>query len=123
MANEFTLSGSISYEDSEMDDPEVASISELIASISTKRFTHAKQSVGTSEEAINLGEVGAPGWFFAVNRDETNYIELKVATGASIFAKLKAGEFCLVRLGSAAQAPFAVANTAACQLEYWVWDT
>lgn len=123
MANEFELGGSIIYEDTEMDDPEIMSISGLLANISTKRYTRAKQSIGTVEEAINLGEVGAPGWFMAINRDATNYVEIKVGTGASIFAKLKPGEFCLLRLGSAAQAPYAIADTAACQLEYIVFDT
>lgn len=96
---------------------------DFLASISTKKFTWAKQNIATSEEAINLGEATAPGYAIFINRDATNYIELKVATSGAIFAKLKAGECCLLRLGSGAQVPYAIANTAACQLEYLILIT
>lgn len=91
--------------------------------MATKQFIHAKQSIGTSEEAIVLGENTSPGWAFFINRDSTNYVELRVATGGAKFTKLKPGEFCLLRLGSGAQAPFAIADTAACVLEYLICST
>lgn len=118
MANEVTATGSLSYADSESAD-EVLSITEKLATVATKKYIKAKQNIGfAAEEAIALSEVTSPGWAFFINRDSTNFISLKVATGGAIFAKLLPGEFAFLRLGSGAQAPFAIADTAACQLEY-----
>lgn len=122
MANELTLNASMNYADSESAD-ETIEVVEKLASVATKRYTKVKQNIGTSEEAINLGDISAPGWVLLRNRDETNYIEIKVATSAAIFAKLLPGEFCFLRLGSGAQAPYAIANTAACQLEIFIAST
>lgn len=116
MASELTLSASVTYADNEGAD-ESLSVSDLLATVSAKRYTKLKQNVGTAEEAVVLGEVTAPGWAMFINRDASNFINLKVATSGAVFAKLKPGEFALLRLGSGAQAPFAQADTAACQLE------
>lgn len=123
MADEFVLNANLTYEDSEMDDPISLAVVDLVASISTKKYTRAKQNVGTSEEAINLGEVTSPGWFMAINRDETNFVMIQVGTSGAAFAKLRPGEFCLLRLGTGATAPYAIADTAACQIEYMVFAT
>lgn len=117
MANELTLNGSLAYADSEGSDISLA-ISALLASVATKKFIHGKQNIGITEEAIVLGEVTSPGWSIFINRDVTNFIELRVATGGAKFAKLLPGEFWCGRLGSGAQAPFAISDTGACQLEY-----
>ena len=91
--------------------------------VQLKKFSWQKMNVGTSEEAVALGEATAPGWAIFINRDTTNFIELRVATGGAKFAKLKAGECCLLRLGSGAQVPYAIADTAACQMEYCIINT
>jgi hypothetical protein len=122
MSNELTLSGTLAYADDEDADLSLA-VTSLLVTVSAKKFTWAKQSIGTSEEAVNLGEVTAPGWFVAINRDLSNFLELRVATGGAKFCKLKPGEFCLLRLGSGAQVPFAIADTAAVQLEYALIST
>lgn len=129
MANELTLSGSLSYEDSEGTE-ESLSMANVIKSVVTKRIVHLKQNVGTSEEAINLGDVSAPGYAIFINRDETNFISLKVATGGAIFARLDAdtagdgtGGFAILKLGSGAQVPYAIADTAACQMEVLICST
>ena len=122
MSNELTINGSLAYADSESAD-EILQIVNLIATVSTKKYTKAKQSIGITEEAINLGEVTAPGFSIFINRDPTNFIELRVATGGAKFAKLKPGEFALLRLGSGAQVPFAIADTSPCQLEYLIVST
>lgn len=116
MANELTLTGSLSYSDSESAD--LTLDLSKIASVTTKIFVWNKQNIGITEEAINLGEVSSLGWAIFVNRDATNFIELRTGTGATKFAKLKAGEFCVFRFGSGITAPYAIADTAACQMEY-----
>ena len=119
MAQEITLNASLAYEDSEGTDPTMQVV-DLIANVATKKLIRAKQSIGITEEAIVLGEVTSPAWAMFINRDETNFINLKVATSGAIFAKLLPGKFALLPLGSGAQAPFAIADTAACQLEYLI---
>ena len=123
MADECTLTAKLEYSDSE--DTEVSLLLEdFLSSVATKKVIRGKVSVGTSEEAIPLGEATSPGWFMAINRDETNYVEIKTATGGTIFAKMKAGEPCgPIRLGSGAQVPYWIANTAACQVDYLIIQT
>lgn len=122
MADEITVSGSVSYADSESAD-EVLSIGEKLATVASKKYIKAKQNIGITEEAITLGEVTAPGWGIFINRDLTNYINLQVATSGAVFAKLLPGEFAILRLGSGAQAPYAIADTGACQMEYLLVNT
>lgn len=123
MANEITLSGTLEYEDSELSEA-ILAITGKLASVSTKKFIHHKQNVGITEEALDLGELTALGWSMFVNRDSTNYVEIRSATGAgNDIIKLLAGEFALFRFGSDVTAPFAIANTAAVQLEYVIIST
>ncbi len=119
MADEITLNASLAYSDSESADF-ILEVAALLATASVKKFVHVKQSIGTSEEAIDLGEVTSLGWAIFVNRDTANFIELRVATGSTKFAKLHAGKFALFFFGSGVTAPYAIADTAACQLEYMI---
>lgn len=119
MAEEIRINLTLQYEDSE-GTSESMQVNDYLADLTSFTYTKAKQSIGTSEEAIVLGGVTAPRWFMAINRDDTNYVELKVATSGAIFARLYPGACCLVPLGSGAQTPCAIANTAAVLLEYWI---
>lgn len=117
MANELTLTAVLDYVDSESASLGLL-VRELSVSIATKKYVMMKQNIGTSEEALKLGEITSLGWALFINRDTTNYIELRVATGGTKFCQLLAGEPALFRFGSGITAPYAIANTAACQLEY-----
>jgi hypothetical protein len=124
MADEVTISASLQYTDS--DDPDIEEflqIADLKADVATLKFVKHKQSIATSEEAINLAECTSPGWAFFKNADPTNFINLRVATGGAIFAKLLPGEICVIRLGSGAQAPYAISDSAACMLHYLIIQT
>lgn len=118
MANELTLACSLGYKDSESADLKLA-IAELLMNVSTKKFVYAKQNIGITEEAIGLGEVTSLGMALFINRDTTNFISIKTATGGTIFARLQPSNgFAAFRFGSGVTAPFAIADTAACQMEY-----
>ena|SRR3990167_7473136 len=119
MADELAVQGGLLYSDS-VGAQDSLSVPEVLADVATKTYIKHKQSIGTTEEAINLGEVTSPGWAVFINRDTTNYIELRVATAGAKFAKLLPGEFCVLRLASGAQAPYAIANSAACMMEYLI---
>lgn len=81
------------------------------------------QAIGTSEEAIELAGVspaGAVMWFH--NLDATNFIEIRLGTGAgNDMIKLLPGESWPIRAGSDVTAPYAIADTAACDLEYAIF--
>lgn len=126
MASEITISASISYEDSKFSTNSL-SVSDAVFSAATKLPAKFSQNIGTSEEAINLAGITAPAYAMFVNRDETNYVELKTGTGGTVFAKLRpdtnadgTGGLALLELGSGAQAPYAIANTAACDIDVFI---
>jgi hypothetical protein len=75
------------------------------------------QTVGTSAEALVVGDIGTPGWLCGVNTDATNYVDLSLASdGSAPFAKVKAGQpFCLP---VATKVIYAKANTAPVNLLY-----
>lgn len=122
MSAEVTLAFSIEYDDGDTSSSFELDSADSSRSVSTEKPLKTTQSVGTSEEAVLLGDISAPCMCVLVNLDPTNYIEVKVATSGAIFAKLYprgtggGANFCFVPLGSGAQAPFVVANTAACRM-------
>ncbi len=73
------------------------------------------QNIGTSKEAMLLGDVGTPGYVLLHNLDATNFVEVfPNATDAGLVKLLK-GEWALFRLDAAA--PYLKADTAACNVE------
>lgn len=91
--------------------------------IGTQKFRKWIQTIGITEEAIDIGEITSPGMMFAQNLDPTNVVELRAATGGAKFAMLRAdansdgkGGAALLELGSGAQVPFAIATTAPCRV-------
>lgn len=127
MSSELTLNASIAFEDSE-GSAFALQVIDFIQSISTKKFIHLKQNIGITEEALYLGELTSLGYAMFLNWDQTNYVELRVATAGTKFATLKpaisttAPGFALLFLGSGITAPYAIANSAACQVEYAIWS-
>lgn len=123
MANEAYIMASLSYLDSEgtkvqLDVPIKA------ANVATKVLACHKQSIATSETTIDLGAVTSMGWVLFVNRDATNYIEIKTAAGGTIIGKMLTGEpYGPVRMGSGVTAPVAIANTAACRMDILILST
>lgn len=116
MANELTLRVSLSLEKSD-------TVLELLYGPKLRDVAGTKpllnrQSVGhAAEEAIVVGDAGAGGYFMAINRDATNYVELRSGSGVADLIRLLPGDVCLFRLASDATL-YAQANTAAVELEY-----
>jgi hypothetical protein len=77
-------------------------------------------SVATTEEAIPMGDVTSPGMAIFKNLDTTNFISIRAATALADLIKLKPGEVALFRLQ--ATAPFAIADTAACDMYYEIFE-
>lgn len=79
--------------------------------------TAETQSIGTSAEAIDLAsDMSGLGYVMLVNLDATNYIEIALDSNVStqIFARLRAGEFCIVPVATFTL--YAKANTGSCVL-------
>jgi len=70
--------------------------------------------------AIPLGAVTSPGDFAAINRDSTNFITLYDAVSGNEIAQLDPGKMCLIPLDPTITAPAAKADTAACQMQYFI---
>lgn len=84
-----------------------------------------RQTIGTTEETVAIasditGGQG-PGYMFLYNADATNYVQVGISTGA-YFGKLKAGESAVLRIDPAVTTLYCKANTAAVDLEVWIWE-
>ena len=116
MADELTLRVSLSFEKSD-------TIMELLfgpapIEVAGTKPLRNRQSIGfAAEEAIVVGDAAAGGYFAAVNRDATNFVELRPGAGLADLIKLLPGDVCLFRLTGDATL-YAIANTAAVELEY-----
>lgn len=122
MADELRYTAVSCYTDDDVDLPNIGIVDstfDVVLASSTK-VIGGIISVGTSEEAIPLGEVTAAGGHMTVvNLDDSNYIELRDATGASNdVIKVPAGECAMFRWGSDVTAPYWIANTAAVRVNY-----
>jgi hypothetical protein len=73
--------------------------------------------------AIPLGSLsgGNLGWAYFRNTDPTNFVEIGVQVAGTFYAfgKLPPGEFTLIQL-NVTNAPYARADTAAVEMEYWI---
>lgn len=88
------------------------------------KFVQSTQSIPTTANgtAINLGPLSNVGWYLIVNRDATNFVQLYNATSGTKFAKLLPGEFAMGRFDTGITAPAAIADTAACLIEYLIFE-
>lgn len=118
MANELSVSMSFAYARGNFA-PLARALTALGVTISSDPVICDVLNVTTVELAVPLGGVVLAGnWAWFRNLDSTNFLEIRVATGGTKFLKLKPGEAALLRLGSGVTAPFAIADTATCALEY-----
>lgn len=126
MADEISVGGSLTITKSGVTYPSGGQVLSISLGSPVQQFTMTGNvlvqntiSVGfAAEEAIPMGEVSAPHWAFFINLDATNYIQLRRATAETAFARLYPGEFALYPMENDSTAPFAIANTAACLMQY-----
>jgi hypothetical protein len=117
MAEELTLGASFTFAKS---GTELSlSVGALKVDVSGNGAIQQRQSVGfAAEEALILGDVTTVGYCIMVNRDATNFVEVRPATGVADLIRLNAGEFAVFRFAATATAPFVIADTAAVEIEY-----
>ena len=85
--------------------------------MSGSRVVRAIQQIGTSAEALGVGEISSMGVLIIKNLDATNFVSVRNGSGGADLCKIKPGEQWEFRLPPAA-VPYAVADTAACYVEY-----
>lgn len=95
---------------------QVSKLKNFSFDVTGESFVHGVQEIGTTEEELTqIAELGTPGYVYAVNLDDTNYVEIGSTTGVYDI-KLKPGEIAVWRHNSGTV--YAKANTAACLVEY-----
>lgn len=114
MANELTLSASLKFVKGSKN--RAFSKSGIQLDVAGKNYTHKSQTIGTSEEALVLGDVATPGYILVYNESTTNFVSIRSGTGTANLVKIPAGGIALFHCE--ASAPFAVADTAAVDIEY-----
>jgi hypothetical protein len=115
MANE--LSYSISATETKNGVTFSKSFTSLLASVSGDSPISNLQTIGTSDETLDIGDISTVGFIFAKNLDSTNYVQIGYTSG-TYFGRLKPGEACGIRLDASVTAVHAKANTGAIKLEY-----
>jgi hypothetical protein len=122
MASELVLSGlTVAFTKANVPSVSVSPAS-ISITVTGNQIMDNVQAVGTSEEAILLGDVAAGGVWFVQNMDATNFVELRSGAGATDFIKLLAGEWALFRTSADASAPFAIADTASVNVRFLRFD-
>lgn len=122
MANELSLSGlTIAFSKTAM--PTVNFTAATITpTVSGTQIMDNIQSVGTSEQAVLLGDVATGGYWFVQNMDPTNFVSIRQATGGTNFIKLLAGEWAIFRVSASSAAPYVIADTATCNVRFLRFD-
>lgn len=118
MANEISYSMQMSLNNGGLSDS--FSSGSRSADQATALLIRNVQTIGTSEEALALGDIVTPGFAMFKNLDDTNFVEIGT-TGFVPFVKLEPGQMCILPL--ATTAPYARADTAAVDLFYIIYST
>ena len=117
MADEITISAAVRLLRSNADIG-LSQIARQFDQAGTKYCRH-RQTIGVAEEALVKGEVATPGYIIAVNLDPTNFVSIRPGTGLANTVRLDANFGPAVfRFGSGATNPFAIADTAPCEIDY-----
>lgn len=82
----------------------------------SKKFVHNVQTIGTSEEAVDVGDVGTVGLVIIKNVGDTNYVE--VGLTGSYTVKILPGHTAVLQ---PAGTLYAIANSAAVDIETYVF--
>lgn len=114
MANEITVSVSLSFSKG----GKSASFKKggVQLDMTGTDYYHGTQRVGTTAEALNLGEVATPGMIAIINHDTTNFVEVRHGAVGDDVVKLRPGVPEVFDLASST--PYAIADTAECEVEY-----
>lgn len=118
MANELTLAASLKFVKGATNVSFAKS--GIQVDVSGTGFAFKSQNVGTSEEALDIGDVTTPGYILIYNNDSTNYVEVRGGSGETDVVKVRAGKLALFEL--ATTTPYVIADTASVEIIYAIVD-
>lgn len=123
MANEITIKASLSYAKSgqtviSRSNPTAAG-DVLTQKSANFRYVNRVQNIGNTEEALGLGDVSSPGISWFQNLGLTT-ISIRAGSGDVDVVNIEAGEWAMFRFATAT--PWAIADTNASDLEYFIID-
>lgn len=124
MANTLRVTASVQYlRDGDTVPLTLMNVPNVGYSITSNLIAGGIQNVGTSAEAISVGEIASEGWACFKNLDATNFVEIGWdATGFQSAFKLLAGQVAIVPLNPS-RTWQAKADTAACDLYFQICGT
>ncbi|KKK93396.1 hypothetical protein LCGC14_2693330, partial [marine sediment metagenome] len=95
MADEATVTTSLNFAKGSVD----LTLSDVASTfdVTGTRYVRGVQEVGTSEEALDMGDLTDPGWCYMRNLDTSNYVEVYAATAETAFIRINAGEHVCFR--------------------------
>jgi hypothetical protein len=117
MANELTLTGSLRFQKSGVD--EQFNFTDQV-DVSSTALVRQVLFIGTAEEQVSMGDVTSPGYVVAFNLDATNYVQIGATTG-DYCIKLGAGQRAVFPLNGTTL--FAKANAAQCSVLFLIFST
>lgn len=120
MANEFTITLNVVYANGYLKRSIIPG--SVTANQTTQGMFGGVQIIGTSEEDLAVGDVGTPGFLYVRNLDTTNFVQIgkKVSGAMESSVKLKAGQFAWLPSDNITWR--CKADTAACKLEFCLFD-
>jgi len=116
MASELTVSAALAFKKGGV--APAISKTNITFNVTGTKFVQGIQQIGTSAEALDIGDITTVGWALIENLDSTNFVTVRDGAAGADVVKLKAGEFFVGRL--ATSTPFLIANTAAVNVQYLV---
>ncbi|MEM9354586.1 MAG: hypothetical protein AAGB04_00090 [Pseudomonadota bacterium] len=115
MANEATLSINLQF--SKGGKSASMRAGGLQVDVAGTKYIQNVQTIGTSAEAIDLGDIAAPGLMMVRNRNASGSINFREGASGADFVKVLAGEVATFRL--AGTAPYAI-GTENSEIEYLI---
>ena len=122
MSQEITLTASLSaFKTSVMSAPVSRFITGFLFDMNANFWIEGVISVATTATAIPLGQVTQPHWCYCKNLDGTNFIRIMNGSAGAKVIKLKTVEMAFFPWDDTAT-PYAIADTAACLMEYVIFS-
>lgn len=122
VANAINLTASLSgYNPNSMGSAVSRAVTALAINMINNPYVQGAPLVPTDGVALALGGVTVLGWTYFRNLSETNYVDITNGDGGDIICRLYPGEPAFLPLAPDA-APFAIANTSACEVEYLIFS-
>lgn len=120
MANEISLTASLSvFKAAVMANSAGLSATSAQFTQSGSGISEGVLLVGTSATAIPLASLTSLGWAAFYNADTVNYCTIRNGSGGADLVQLAPGGYAFFQLVATA-VPYAVANTAAVYLQYFI---